>query len=131
MNYDPHFREVSRYEPRFLNRGNFPAYRGSVTIEKGQVLKKGSVLGRKAASGKHVLCSKTAEDGTTAISDGSEKARCILQIDIDATAGDRFAPVFRTGAFLRLDLTVGKGHTLESVEDDLETHNIYLENGED
>lgn len=129
--YEPFFGEVSKYEPRFLNRGTFPAYRGSVVIEKGQVLQKGSVLGRKTASGKYVLCAKTADDGTTAIADGSEKARCLLQLDIDATDSDKFAPVFRTGAFLRLDLTVGKGHTLESVEDDLEQHNIYLENGED
>ncbi|MDQ3230855.1 MAG: head decoration protein [Pseudobdellovibrionaceae bacterium] len=131
MKYEPHFREVSKYEPAFLNRGSFPAYRGSVTIEKGQVLKKGSILGRKTASGKYVLCAKTAEDGTTAIADGSEKARCILQLDIDATEADKFAPVFRTGAFLRLDLTVGKSHTLDSVQDELELHNIYLEQGED
>jgi len=131
MSYEPHFREVSKFEPRFVNRGNFPVYRGSVTIEKGQVLLKGSVLGRRTASGKYVLCAKTAEDGTTAISDGSEKARYILQVDIDAAESDKFAPVFKTGAFLRLDLTVGKGHTLESVEDDLEQRNIYLENGED
>jgi hypothetical protein len=91
----------------------------------------GSVLGRKTASGKYVLCSKTAADGTTAIADGSEKARCILQLDVDATEKDVTAPVFLTGAFLKLDLTVGRGHTLASVTDDLESRNIYLENGED
>lgn len=131
MKYQPHFKEVATFEPSFLNRGTYPAYRGSVTIEKGQVLKKGSVLGRKTASGKYVLCSKTGADGTTAIADGSEKARCILQLDVDATESDKFAPVFKTGSFLRLDLTVGKGHTLASVEEDLELRNIYLENGED
>jgi hypothetical protein len=131
MNYEPHFKEVARFEPNFLNRGTFPAYRGSVTVEKGQVLKKGSVLGRKTESGKYVLCARTAEDGGAAISDGSEKARCILQLDIDATESDKFAPVFRTGAFLWLDLKVGKGHTRQSIEDDLEQHNIYMENGED
>ncbi len=131
MDYEPHFREVSRHEPRFVNRGNYPVYRGSVLIEKGQILKKGSVLGRKNESGKYVLCAKTAGDAATAIADGSEKARCILQIDCDAKDADRTAPVFRSGAFLRLDLTVGRGHTLESVEDELELHNIYLENGED
>ncbi|MDQ3231049.1 MAG: head decoration protein [Pseudobdellovibrionaceae bacterium] len=131
MDYQPGFKKVDEYIPKFIHRGNFPVRRDSVTIEQGQVLKLGSVLGRKTANGKYVLCAKTAADGTTAISDGSEKAVCILQVDVDATAADKTAPIFRTGAFLGLDLTVGKGHTLESVEDDLALRCIFIENGED
>jgi hypothetical protein len=131
MDFNPSYRVVDSYTPRLIHRGNFPTYRGSVTIERGQVLKLGSVLGRKTASGKYVLCSKTAEDGTTAIADGSEKPVCILQVDIDATESDKFAPVFRTGSFLGLDLVLGKGHTLETVDDDLSLRSIYIEKGED
>jgi hypothetical protein len=131
MDFNPSYRVVDSYTPRLIHRGNFPTYRGSVTIERGQVLKLGSVLGRKTESGKYVLCSKTADDGTTAITDGSEKPVCILQVDIDATDADKFAPVFRTGSFLGLDLVLGKGHTLESVDDDLSLRSIYIEKGED
>jgi hypothetical protein len=131
MDFNPSYRVVDSYTPRLIHRGNFPTYRGSVTIEKGQVLKLGSVLGRKTATGKFVLCSKTADDGTTAIADGSEKPVCILQVDIDATESDKFAPVFRTGAFLGLDLVLGKGHTLASIDDDLSLRSIYIEKGED
>ncbi len=131
MDFNPSYRVVDSYTPRLIHRGNFPTYRGSVTIERGQVLKLGSVLGRKTASGKYVLCSKTAEDGTTAIADGSEKPVCILQVDIDATVSDKFAPVFRTGSFLGLDLVLGKGHALETVDDDLSLRSIYIEKGED
>jgi hypothetical protein len=90
----------------------------------------GSILGRKSATGKCVLCSKTADDGT-AIADGSEKAAYVLQVDIDATASDVDAQIFRTGAFLGLDLTVGKGHSLESVTEDLAIRGIFIEQGED
>ncbi len=131
MDFQPSYRTVSSYEPRFTHRGNFPVYRGSVTVEKGQVLKSGSILGRKTATGKYVLCSKTAGDPATPVADGSEKPVCILQIDIDATGADTYAPVFRTGAFLGLDLIVGKGHTLDSVDDDLALRSIFIEKGED
>jgi hypothetical protein len=127
--FDPSFKEVSSWNPEFIHQGNFPVRRGTVLIERGQVLKAGSVLGKKAESQKCVLsATKAANDA--AITDGSEKPYCILQVDVDATAKDKVAPIYKTGAFLGLDLTLGKGHTLESIEDDLWLRSIFLEKGE-
>lgn len=128
--YQPAWRNAGDYTPRFTHRGTFPVRRDSLTIEKGQKLIQGSVLGRKSSDGKLVLCTKTTADGT-AISDGSEKAFCILQVDVDASQSDLEAPVFRTGAFLELDLTVGPGHTLDSVKEDLAARCIFIDKGED
>jgi hypothetical protein len=128
--YQPSWRTAGEFRPAFIHRGNFPARRDSVTIEKGQKLTAGAILGRKTASGKYVLCSKTAKDGT-AIADGSEKPVCILQHDADATDADRKVLIFRTGAFLGLDLNVGSGHTVLSVEEDLILRCIFIDKSED
>jgi hypothetical protein len=126
LDFTPYFREVASYDPVDLIVGTFPVRRGTVTIESGQVLKAGSVLGRKTASGKYVLCAAKAED-ESAIADGSEKPVRILSSNVDASAGDRVATVYITGAFLKSGIQVGKGHTVESVTDDLELRSIYLE----
>ncbi len=128
---DPSYRNVATYEPDFLPRGGFPVYRGSVVLEAGQNLKRGSILGRKTANEKFVLCSKTEADGTTAVADGSEKPVCVLQIDVDATDGDKFAPVFRTGSFLGIAMKVGKGYTVDGLYEDLAQRMIFVEKGED
>ncbi|HYX37110.1 MAG TPA: head decoration protein [Oligoflexus sp.] len=128
--FDPSFKKVDTYTPEFIHQGNWPTRRGIVTIEKGQVLKAGSVLGKKTATQKCVLCAAKAQD-ESAIVDGSEKPYAILQVDVDATAKDITAPIYKAGAFLGLDLTVGKGHTIEAIEDDLWLRSIFIEKGED
>ena len=128
--YQPSWKTVGEYTPRFTHRGNFPIRQDFVTIEKGQKLLQGSILGRKTATGKCVLCAKTGADGNP-VNDGSEKAFCILQLDVDATASDFEALIFRTGAFLGLDLTVGQGHTLDSIKEDLAARCIFIDKGED
>ena len=126
MDFRPNFGEVSRYEPTFLNVGTFPVRRGTVIIEKGQVLGQGAVLGRKSATQKYVLCAKTGSDGT-AIKDGSEMPRRILSMNVDATDEDKKATVYLTGAFLKTGLILGPGHSIESITDDFELRSIYLE----
>src|SRR4051812_17294198 len=127
-NYQPGFGVVAEYKPPFIHQGNFPAYSDSQPIEKGQVLKAGSVLGRKAASGKLVICSKENDAGQP-IADGSEKPFCILKVDIDATDADKVGIVFRTGAFLGTDLILGKGHTLAGIDPDLGLRSIFIAKG--
>ncbi len=128
--YQPSWQTVGEHRPAFIHRGNFPARRDSVTIEKGQKLTAGAVLGRKTDSEKYVLCTRAAEDGTP-IADGSEKPICILQHDVDAKDGDRKAIIFRTGAFLGLDLNMGGGHTISTLEEDLALRCIFIDKGED
>ncbi|WP_218110305.1 head decoration protein [Oligoflexus tunisiensis] len=128
--FDPSFKKVSSWKPEFIHQGNWPVRRDSVTIEKGQVLNAGSILGKKTESQKCVLSAAKAAD-ETAIADGSEKPYAILQVDVDATTKDIVAPVYLAGAFLGLDLTVGNGHTLEGIKDELRLLSIYIEKGED
>lgn len=127
MDFTPHFREAGRHDPVHLLVGTFPVRRGTEVIEAGQKLKAGSVLGRMTANGKCVLCAKTAADGAAPIADGSEKPVRILSMDVDTTDGERTATVYVTGAFLKTGLILGKGHSIESVKDDLELRSIYLE----
>ncbi len=132
MSYDyrPGFRKIGEFKPRTIRLGNFPIRRDSVTIEKGQKLLMGAVLGRITDSGKCVLCAMEDAEGKP-VNDGSEKALFILEVDVDATSEDKTAAVFRTCAALGLDLTVGKGHTINSVTEDLAERCIFIDKGED
>jgi Bacteriophage lambda head decoration protein D len=129
-NYRPGYRKIGEHNPRTIRLGNSPIRRDSAIIEQGQKLLLGSVLGRKTATGKCVLCAKTKEDGT-AVADGSEKPIFILEEDVDASKGDQTGAVFRTCAAFGLDLIVGKGHTIESVTEDLALRGIFIDKGED
>jgi hypothetical protein len=129
-NYRPGYRKIGEHNPRTIRLGNFPIRRDSVVIESGQKLLMGSILGRKTATGKCVLCAKTKEDGT-AVEDGSEKAIFILTEDVDASQGDQTAAIYRMCAAFGLDLIVGKGHTIESVTEDLALRCIFIDKGED
>lgn len=128
--FDPSFKQVDSYKPEFIHQGNWQTRRAMTTIEKGQVLKAGSILGKKTDSKKCVLCSAKAADDKP-IEDGSEKPYAILQVDVDATAKDLTAPIYLAGAFLGLDLTLGNGHTIEAIEDELRLLQIFIEKGED
>jgi Bacteriophage lambda head decoration protein D len=127
--YQPFFKVFGAHEPRHLRMGPFEKRRDTVTIEKGQNLKLGAILGIKP-NGKFVLCAKQNADGTL-VDDGSQEPVCYLQIDVDATASDLEAPVYRTGSCLHLDLYVGKGHTLESIKEALAKRCLFIDKGED
>jgi len=128
--FDPSFKQVDSYKPEFIHQGNWPVRRGMAVVEKGQVLKAGAILGKKTDAKKCVLCAaKTADD--KAIEDGSQKPYAILQVDVDATAKDTIAPIYLAGAFLNLDLTVGNGHTIEAIEDELRMLSTFIEKGAD
>lgn len=72
-----------------------------------------------AGSKKYVLSVAAARDG-------SQKARRILSKACDASAGDKNALVYATGEFRKSKLVYGAGHSATTVKDDLEAHNIYL-----
>lgn len=128
MNYQPGYTKFARFEPKGIRLGHEQIRRDSVIIEKGQKLVIGSILGRKD-NGKFVLCAAKNEDDTP-VTDGSEKAYCILQVDIDATEGDREGEIYRQCAAFWLDLTVGRGHTMASVVEDLAARGIFINKGE-
>jgi hypothetical protein len=128
MNYQPGYTKVARFEPKGIRLGHEQIRRDSVVIEMGQKLVMGSILGRKP-NGKFVLCAAKNEDDTP-VTDGSEKAYCILQVDVDAADGDREGEIYRQCAAFWLDLTVGRGHTMASVVEDLAARGIFINKGE-
>ncbi|RYZ89677.1 MAG: head decoration protein [Proteobacteria bacterium] len=95
MGYAPDFRKQAEYQPLDLIAGDFPLKTETVTIEAKQNLRRGAVLGKKAESGKYVLSAKLGGDDKP-IADGSEKSRCILAFDIDATNGDTVTVAYKT-----------------------------------
>lgn len=92
------------------------------TIKSGAgILKRGSLLGKITATGKYVL-------STSAAVDGSEVPDVILLEPVDATAADVEAAIAISGDFGIQGITFGAGHTAASVEAACRDKGIYLEN---
>ena len=113
------FEDQGVYTPDNLLAGEYPRVARLVTIAEGADLRKGSVLGRIAESGKFKLSAATDKDG-------SEKPDAILAEAALAESQEIQAVVYFSGEFNEHALALGKGHTLESIRADLRAKNIYL-----
>jgi len=123
--FEPVF-TTDTYEPSEIYASEYPRITEHVTIAAGQQLLRGAVLGRVTSSGAYVL--SAAEDGEgDPVEDGSEKPVAVLASEyIDASGGARGAIVYLSGHFLGTKLTIGTGHTLASVKDDLRPLGIFV-----
>jgi len=91
-----------------------------VTLEAGQgELKRGTVLGKVAATGKYKAVNSANENG-------SEVADCILADDVDTTTGDVTAVAYKTGHFNRKALVFGGDDTADTHEQTLRMLGILL-----
>ncbi|WP_027823497.1 head decoration protein [Laribacter hongkongensis] len=90
-----------------------------VVIAAGQVQPCGALLGKVTASKKHVLSLAAADDG-------SQTPDVVLAEDVDATAGDTEAMAYFTGPINAHALTLGAGHSVDSVFAALRANGIYL-----
>lgn len=106
--------------PQLLSGGTYTTRK--VTILSGQDLKAGAVLGKIAASSKHIL-------SLSAAGDGSETPDLVLLQDCDATGGDTEAIALETCTQgLNADaLTIGTGHTLASIREGLRDKGILID----
>lgn len=111
--------DQGEYKPCNLIAGEYPRIERIITIASGSALTKGSVLGRVTASGKFSLSASDA-------SDGSETPDAILAEDVDASAEDKQAVVYFSGEFNETALTLGNGHTLESIRAGLRSKSLFL-----
>ncbi len=111
--------DQGEYKPCNLIAGEYPRIERIITIASGSALTKGSVLGRITASSKFVLSAAGA-------SDGSETPDAILAEDVDASAEDKQAVVYFSGEFNETTLTLGNGHTLESIRAGLRSKSLFL-----
>ncbi len=90
-----------------------------ITIESGQNLTRGAVLGKITGSGKYVLSLSGAADG-------SQTPDLILAEDTDASSGDQEAMAYMRGDFNVNALTIGTGHTADSIKEGLRNKGILL-----
>ena len=105
--------------PDRLIGGAFPMATDSVTLISGQDLARGALLGKITASGKYTLSLSGA-------SDGSETPEAILLDAVDASAGDKAAPIALTGQFNEDSVVYGTGHSKASVKAGLRDKGIFL-----
>ena len=119
MTHASGFTDQGEYKPCNLLAGEYPRIERIITIASGSALTKGSVLGRVTASGTFSLSASDA-------SDGSETPDAILAEDVDASAEDKQAVVYFSGEFNETALTLGNGHTLESIRAGLRSKSLFL-----
>jgi hypothetical protein len=105
-----------------LAAGEYPRVTEEITVVAGQNLTRGAVLGKITASGKWRLSVTPAAVGN----EGSETPRAILVQDTDASAADKEAAAYRTGEFNQAAITLGAGHTVDSVREGLADVGIFL-----
>ena len=73
-----------------------------------------------AGSGKYKLSLAAAVDG-------SQTPVAVLGEDCDASAADKKAIAYFSGQYNDNKITLGTGHSVASVKDDLDARSIYLE----
>jgi hypothetical protein len=101
--------ETATYDPTGLIAGDHPLTHAPIVVLSGQNIARGAVLGRVTASGKYVL-------STTGASDGSQVPAAIAAEAINAAAGDVTGPAYFTGEFNGAQLVYGASHTAVTVE---------------
>ncbi len=113
------FQDQGEYIPDNLFSGHYPRIERLVTITAGADLVKGAVLGRITADGKFILSASAAGDG-------SEVPDAILAEDALAAGADVQAVVYFSGEFNENALTLGVGHTIDSIRAAMRSKSLYL-----
>lgn len=114
------FATEGTYTPDALIAGNHELLVGrKVTILIGQVITRGTVLGKITATGKYIK-------SLSAAADGSQVPDLILAEDVDATAADSAVLAYARGDFTTNALTIGAGHTAASITEGLRAKGITL-----
>ncbi len=90
-----------------------------ITLLSGQNLQRGAILGKITASGKYTLSASAAGNG-------SEIPDAILVQNVDASGGDVVTLAYFSGRFNESKVTLGTGHTANSVREGLRVKNIHL-----
>lgn len=117
----PGFSAAGTFNPDNLLSGEFPLVAETAILTGAAPLPRGAVLGIVTATGKMTL-------SLAAAADGSEAPATILLDNADPSGGDVAVPVAKTGSFNQRRLTLGAGHTVDSVREELEGRSIFLRN---
>jgi len=107
------------YAPDRLIAGNHHLLVGrAVTVKSGQNVARGAVVG-KDGDGKYLLSLSAAVDG-------SQTPDLVMAEACDATAGDKTALAYARGDFNANALTLGTGHTVDSIREGLRAKGITI-----
>lgn len=109
---------VDTYTPDNLLAGDFPLVSFDIEIEEGQDLSRGAVIG--------VDSYRVGKLSLAAGDDGSEVPYGILAQDADASDAAVTAPVYVSGVFNERALTLGAGHTADSIRDGLRDRSVFI-----
>lgn len=90
-----------------------------ITLNSGQNLKRGALLGALTSGGNYVLSASAA-------SDGSQTPVAVLAADCDASAGNTAALAYIRGDFNTSGITFGAGHTAASTAAGLRDRGIFI-----
>lgn len=119
MSIDAAFR-TETYDPDNLIAGNKPPAKAvPITLTDGEVVVRGSVLGRITATGKYLVSLNAAVDG-------SQVARAISAVAASPSGADATILAYVEGEFNQDKLTFGTGQTIANTKDDLLDKNIYI-----
>lgn len=113
------FTNQGTLKPDNLIAGDFPRVSRIVTVTGDTSLVTGTVLGRISADSNYQISEATKDDGSE-IPDG------ILAEVAELTEGNVQALVYLAGEFNEQALTLGAGHTLDSVRQVFRTRSIFL-----
>ena len=111
------------YTPDDLLGGDFPRVRKSVIIEKGQKLKRGTILVEKKFDRLIMVKHESILKGTLT-------PMYVLAEDVDSTEGHETSTAYMTGEFSKDHLFVGHNVDLPDIENNLRIFNIYFTNCE-
>ncbi len=109
----------SSQAPDRLIAGELPLIARPITLQSGENLTRGAVLGRITSSGNYNLSLSAAVDG-------SETPDAILAVDTDASAADVATTAYFRGDFNEAELTIGTAHTIASIKEGLRAKGIWL-----
>jgi hypothetical protein len=110
----------SNFTPDNLIAGDFPIVIDSAILEKGEVLLRGSLLGKKSKTGNTLVLSDM--DGRNRY----EQLYGILAEDCDASEEDSGCVVYLCGEFNQRAVIFGEGLTPDKTKEQLRAMSIYL-----
>ena len=119
MDFKPGVRDTATTTDNLI-AGDFPIVTRPIILQKGEDLKRGTLVAR-LASGKWVIA-KSAE--------GSPPPRGILVEDVDASKADATTVVYKTGQFNLNQVTLGDGFKPDEIIDELDDRSIFLVRGQ-
>jgi hypothetical protein len=114
------FQSQGSFTPDGILAGEDDPQTRQITLITGQNLRRGAVLGKITASGKHTL-------SLSASADGSQVPVCILAEDTDATSADKVTVAYHGGVYDENALLYGTGHTKLTVREPLRDYGIKLQ----